>query len=530
MPRGDASLQIDYCLEQEKTMTSSKRRIHVGLINLRATNDDWTEAQMVPLGLMYLSSSLKAAYGEDVHVSLHDMTLTPSGESLEDSVEGYLRAESPHIVGIRGFTTQAESFLVVARCVKRVHPDCLVIVGGPHANTLARQLFEEQAIDLVALQEGEETIIEIVANVLAGRDHKTTPGLAWMQDGKPALTIPRPPIADLDKLSFPDYEILDLDAYQGKTMACFPPRGRYTSLFTSRGCHYRCTYCHDNFGKRVRYRSIQNVLDEMAYLIEEHGVRDFHIIDDIFNADRRRAIEIFEGVIRRNWDVGFAFSNGLRADIMNQAFIDAAKAAGTYYWALAVETATPRIQKMVKKFNRLDRVFETIGMGVEAGVVTATFNMLGFPTETEEEMDATIRFNIESDAHMALYFKVTPFAGTGLFNQVQQTTDVVPPTEMVSGFVGQRRNDRDQFTTIPDTEIQKKIDDATRRFYVDPRRVQLWLDLVTRHGYAPVRVLRAFEDRLLSHGISDEHVRDPEVRTMVGRMYSAAGERSVLVG
>jgi radical SAM superfamily enzyme YgiQ (UPF0313 family) len=499
-------------------MTNERQRLNVGLINLHARSDSWSDTVMVPLGLMYLSAALKRTYAERVRISLHDMTLVPRDVELTESVERFIRENSFDIVGIRGFSSQAHEFSPVAQCIKRLRKDCLVVVGGPHPSTRSAGLFAESAIDIVALGEGEETIVELVGNVLSGRPITEVPGIGWVQDGRPTYSPPRVPIEDLDAIPRPDYEILDLDHYQGNmTMTSFPPRRRYTSLFTSRGCHYKCTYCHDNFGKQVRYRSVENTLDEMRFLIEEHGVREFHVIDDIFNADRRRAIRIFEAVDQRGWDIDIAFPNGLRADIMNEEFIAAARRAGVYYWALAVETATPRLQKMVQKHNRLDKVFETIALSNKYNVITATFNMLGFPTETEAEMEATIQFNLDSDAHLAHFFKVTPFEGTAMHEQLQNGAGVVPPSDMLLGYTAYSDDRIDHVSTVPASRIQEMIVDFYRRFYFDPARMQQFFVLL-EHGHDASQFSAFFADRLRSVGDTVDDIQDPKTRECVRRL------------
>jgi hypothetical protein len=270
----------------------------------------------------------------------------------------------------------------------------------------------------------------------------------------------------------------------------------------------------------VRYRSPQSVLDEMGFLIEAHGVREFHVVDDIFNADKKRAIAIFDGIVRRGWDVDLAFPNGLRADIMTEEFVAAARAAGAYSGALAVETATPRLQKLVQKHNRLERVFETIALSARHDVIVATFNMLGFPTETEAEMRATIDFNLRSDAHAAYFFKVTPFQGTGLWDQVV-AAGAVPPEDMVQGY-SNYRDGRDRLCEVPPARIEQLILDCYRRFYFDPARLARFVGL-TERGH-PARPLAMFlEDRLRSIGIAARDVPDRRARELAFALLERGG-------
>ena len=120
---------------------------------------------------------------------------------------------------------------------------------------------------------------------------------------------------------------------------------RYALLFTSRGCPYRCNYCHNIFGKRFLRQSPERVVKEIELLYETYGVTEFQIVDDVFNLDKRRLKTIMEEVHRR-WPgkIHFTFPNGLRGDILDEEVLDALKLGGTYAMAIAVETATPRLQ------------------------------------------------------------------------------------------------------------------------------------------------------------------------------------------
>jgi len=504
-----------------------QKKLRIALVNLRALINEWHHIRMVPLGLLYISAAAKHAYGDRIEVRLFDLAVcgTPQPLKLKEALHAFLEESRPDLVGIRGFSSQAAEFLHVARAAKEVNPDCLVIAGGPHASTGSLDLFMAEDIDLVVRGEGEMTFVEIVGNLLEGRDHTATTGVGWLENGEPVRTPQQQPILDLDTLPFPDYSLIDLDQYQGEiTMTDFLARTRFTSLFTSRGCPYRCTYCHTIFGKRLRTRSVQNVIAEMAELIETHEVREFHIVDDIFNADRTRAIAIFDEIARRGWNISIAFPNGLRGDRMDEEFISAARAAGTYQWALAVETASHRLQKQVQKFNKLDRLRDTIALSDRYGVVTTTFNMLGFPTETEDEMRATIDFNAESAAHIAHFFVVTPYEGTRLHDELvlRPREHGVPPDPCSQGYMDFSSTDgHDSLCAVPRSRIAVLVREAVRRFYFDgPTRLTRMGEL-SAWQHNPASLAQFIHRRLQAAGLSVSTVTAP-VRTVLTDLFTRA--------
>lgn len=496
--------------------------LRVALINLRARTKDWHHIYMVPLGLMYLSGALKKALGDRVTVELFDCTTYPEQEVPDQALREWLQRVQPHMVGIRGFSSQAEEFPIVARLAKEVAPGALVVAGGPHASTGSTSLYATPDIDFVAPHEGEEVVVDIARNLLAGQGCEELHGLGRRgPDGAPLVNTARPSIQDLDALAFPDYSILDLDRYQGRTtMTAFLPRGRFTSIFTSRGCYYRCSYCHTNFGKKMRYRSPANVLDEMAFLMDTQGVSEFHVLDDIFNADKERALAIFDGIVKRGWKVHLAFPNGLRADRMDEEFIAAARAAGAYYWALAVETASPRLQKQVYKFNKLDKVFETIALSDKHGIFTCTFNMLGFPTETEEEMRATIDFSLNSAAHITHFFVVTPYEGTTLHQELEKWG--IKPGDLGEELLGYQNftgsDSHGSLARVPRSRIQELIVEVNRRFYFDPRRLQRTIEL----SHNPVHLALFLETRRWCAGYDWNSIPDPRAASLLAGLFADA--------
>ncbi|HMS15428.1 MAG TPA: cobalamin-dependent protein, partial [Planctomycetota bacterium] len=146
-----------------------ERPVRIGLVNLRARTNDWHHIIMVPLGIMYLSAALKKAFGPKVDVRLFDVSTYPEQKDPDEAIRAFFTEFQPDMVGIRGFTSQADEFPIVARIAKEVKPDCLVVAGGPHASTNTDALYAIPNIDLVCPYEGEETIVEIVQNLMDGK-------------------------------------------------------------------------------------------------------------------------------------------------------------------------------------------------------------------------------------------------------------------------------------------------------------------------------------------------------------------------
>jgi amino acid adenylation domain-containing protein/non-ribosomal peptide synthase protein (TIGR01720 family)/FkbM family methyltransferase len=208
---------------------------------------------------------------------------------------------------------------------------------------------------------------------------------------KPILTPPRPQIRDLDSLPFPDRSLLDYEKYN-KYIGEAPVRHRMT-LQATRGCPYHCLYCHKIWPKTHMRRSAEDIFHEVM-LSYRLGVRRFVFVDDIFNLDIKNSTRFFELVIKNGLDVNFFFPSGLRIDIMTKEYIDLMVRAGTVIFTMALETASPRLQKLLKKNLNIEKLRENTSYICETypQVITELQMMLGFPTETKEEALSTLDF------------------------------------------------------------------------------------------------------------------------------------------
>jgi amino acid adenylation domain-containing protein/thioester reductase-like protein len=204
-------------------------------------------------------------------------------------------------------------------------------------------------------------------------------------------TASRPHIADLDSLPMPDRSLISMKNYRDKIgMASV---SNCISFLTTRGCPYQCLYCHKIWSKNHAYRSATNILEEISYYASQ-GVCNFAVIDDCFNLNGRNSRRLLEMIIRKRLDIQLFFPNGLRGDLLTPDYIDLMVEAGTRGINLSLETASPRLQELLKKRLNLEKfksAIEHIAMH-HKNVILELATMHGFPTETEEEAMTTLQF------------------------------------------------------------------------------------------------------------------------------------------
>ncbi|UCH92858.1 MAG: AMP-binding protein [Candidatus Aminicenantes bacterium] len=208
---------------------------------------------------------------------------------------------------------------------------------------------------------------------------------------EPVITDNRPQIRDFDRLPFPDRSLVDYEKYNrfiGEALV-----KHCISLQATRGCPYHCAYCHKIWPKTHVVRSAENLFKEVQ-IYYDMGVRRFAFIDDIFNLNQKNSARFFELVIKNKLDVQFIFPNGLRGDRLTTEYIDLMMEAGTMSVALALETASPRLQRLIGKNLHLGKLKENIHYFIEKypHIILELYVMLGFPGETEEEAITTLNF------------------------------------------------------------------------------------------------------------------------------------------
>lgn len=368
-----------------------------------------------PLGLLYIASALREKLGADVRIL--DVILENNPLKTLVSV---LTSFRPDVVGISALTAEAYFAHQAAAVVKVNIPSTPVIMGGPHPSSDMSSVLSDTNIDAVVIGEGEGTFIDLVQLIMSessafGDPHllRKIDGIAFRVEDSIEMTKARTPIHDLDSLPFPAWDLIDYRKFWKRQSMATPGIRPYLTMFTSRGCPYKCIYCHQIFGKTFRSRSPESVADETARLIKM-GAVDIEVLDDIANFNQTRFDKMLELMLERDLHPKLSFPNAIRADIMRQESVDLLKRVGTGEISVAIETASERLQKLLGKNLSLAKASRTIEMLVDRRIFTRGFFMMGFPTETKEEMLSTIHFAHSSRLHLALFFTPNPFPNTGL--------------------------------------------------------------------------------------------------------------------
>jgi anaerobic magnesium-protoporphyrin IX monomethyl ester cyclase len=371
------------------------------------------DMHVVPIALLGLGALARHAVpGTEVRVIESSLDA-----STDQELAALLSDFRPDLVGIRSINFFADQVGWLVGQI-RAWRDVPVVVGGPIATALGPRLFDlVPELEMAAVGEGETALGRLVA----GEPPERIPGL-WLRSPAGVVStgevVPPP---DLDQLPLADYSLIDLGRYREQLSYAYNQRLQGV-LVTSRGCPYRCTYCFQTSRAPVRMRSAEHVFREIERLVGEHGVRDFYVVDDVFNLSRPRALDLCARLVRARLGVRLYFVNGLRLDRCDHELLDRMVEAGTVWVTFGVETAHPRIARLIRKELDLERARDVIAYSQSLGIAVNLDTMFGFPTETPEEARVTLDWlgSLPHPSLLPYHFNLRGYEGCEIVEQAEQ--------------------------------------------------------------------------------------------------------------
>lgn len=428
-----------------------------------------------PIGLGYLASALRRNGFSNVFI------LDCIKERLSyNGLREYLQKCKPEIVGFQVFSYDFDSVVKSIDLVKEVSPGSIVLIGGPHVSATTKNALEEiKGADFGFVGEAEVGLPLLVSKLFKAKQipWDNIPGLIW-REGTNVRMNPRVMVEDLDKLEFPSWDLMHPATYPDTPQGCFYRNLPIAPISTSRGCPYLCTFCGSgvNMGRKLRLRSIKNVLGEMDMLYYDFGVREFHIIDDMFNFHKERIFELCQGLKDRKWNISYTFPNGLRLNHLDKENLRIMKDTGLYALTVGIESGSQRILDMMKKNLTLRLIEEKINLIKESGIEPNGFFILGYPGETVDDIKTTIRFAKRLNLKRAHFSNFLPLPGTEITQKLIETGEINQPkwNTLVYSKVAYSPKE------INKRQLKRLQRRAFLEFYLRPRiLLQLFLEIKT---------------------------------------------------
>jgi len=364
-----------------------------------------------PLGLLYLSSHLKA---DGFSVAIHDATFAEPGDFV-----AALDEQRPAVVGLYAtLMTRGRVLEMIAECRDR---GIWVVLGGPEPAPNAERYLSHGA-HVVVVGEGERTTAELLRHLpvrgLDGLDG--IDGLRFLgADGKIVDTPPRAQMSDLSAQPRPDRDAIDLERY----LTTWRDHHGYSSisLVTSRGCPFTCRWCsHDVYGRSHRRRSVEDVVDEVAWIVKRYEPDQLWFTDDVFTLNRPWVSDLAVELGRRNLRVPFECIS--RPDRIDEAVADSLAEMGCRRLWIGAESGSQRILDRMGRRTRVEDVRQKTRMLQSRGIEVGMFIMLGYDGETVDDLQATIDHLKSSAPDIFLTTVAYPIQGTEYARDVAEKT------------------------------------------------------------------------------------------------------------
>jgi len=335
-----------------------------------------------PLGLAYIGAVLEK---NGYEVKILDASAPYVEYSLDDVVSEVIKY-SPDVIGVTITITFAKySYLLMKKLSKQLSVP--IVAGGPHLTLLPHEALDNGA-DIVVKGEGERTFLEIMEYINNGKELKDILGISFKdKDGRFIDNPSRPLNDDMDSLPFPAKHLFNIEHYVRKPSEVV----KYGNIITSRGCPFACTYCSSKmFGRKVRFRSPENIVAEIKELKDTYGVGKFVFLDDCATLDSNRMMKFCQMVMDETLNIRWVCMT--RVDTVDKKLLKEMKKAGCISIDYGIESGNSGTLKKIKKGFTLERVENALRDTHEVGMNSMVNFMHGFPWETANDVNITREF------------------------------------------------------------------------------------------------------------------------------------------
>ena len=332
----------------------------------------------------------------------------------QEEIAHSIRSLEIDVVGVTATTPLMNQLRDISVLAKDISRDILVVGGGPHPAALPEETIRESMLDVVCVGEADYSF----ADICDGTDLKEITGLFYREGDQIASTGWRPPIANLDELPLPAWDLYDPEIYIKAASRLLIRRPPATIAEFSRGCVFKCDFCASKITMALSYRkkSPERCAEEVARM-SELGFREFYLADDIFTSDQKWAVAVCEAIIESGVDMSWTCTNGIRVESADERLFRTMRGAGCYRVSFGFESGNDKILKQFGKGGRasVEQGRTAVQTARHAGIETTGFFLLGLSPDTEETMEDTIDYARQLPLDMLKFGITIAFPGTPMF-------------------------------------------------------------------------------------------------------------------
>ncbi|HMF15729.1 MAG TPA: radical SAM protein, partial [Gemmataceae bacterium] len=395
----------------------------------------------------------------------------------------------------------------VCSTIKEHSAEQAVLLIGGHVAALPERTLREERADFVAAGEGLHTLVSLVEALKTSRpDFSKVPGLWYRAEGQICSTPDKPLLANLDmEMPGQAWDLLPMARYRAHNWHCLGGRERqpYAAIYTTLGCPYHCSFCciqaPFKSGEKAagikdstnsyRYWSADAVIAQIDLLVNQYGVRNIKIADEMFVLNRKHVLGICDRIIERGYDLNiWAYT---RVDTIKEGMLEKLKKAGFNWLAFGIEAGAERVRADVDKAFAENEVVEVLEKVRDAGINVIGNYIFGLPEDNLETMQATLDLALDLNCEFANFYSAMAYPGSALY--ARAIRDGVPLPKNWTGY-GQHARDCLPLPTkhLAAREVLQFRDDAFQTYYTNERYLEM---IDSRFGMETVEHIR----RMTSH-------------------------------
>jgi anaerobic magnesium-protoporphyrin IX monomethyl ester cyclase len=320
----------------------------------------------------------------------------------------------PHIVALTSKTLGWPAVIEIAQMVRVAAPNALIVVGGPHMSIYAKESLSWDCFDVAVVGDGEETFLEICDRVESGSEIDDCLGTVVRKASGEIIENPARPLPkNIDQYPMTAWDLIPVKDYH-----CLTLLQPFATMVTTRGCPWHCGYCSQVYSEKLRFRNVELVVDEMEYLVKNHGVREIVFFDETFTIGKKRMRKFSEEVLRRDLKVNFNIR--ARVDTVDREVVRGLKKAGLRSIHMGVEAGTDRLLKIMNKQITREQTERAYRICREEGVDTRGYFMIGYYDITPDDIEDTINFAAGLGLDWASFSVATALPATDLYRIAQE--------------------------------------------------------------------------------------------------------------
>ncbi|MDD3905527.1 MAG: radical SAM protein [Candidatus Omnitrophica bacterium] len=454
------------------------------LLSRRRAKVDENKQFWPPLGLAYIASVLERG-GHEVEILDRDVILRKNNLDFEKGdafILDRIRQFSPGILGISVTTPNMPDVAYLSNLIKSSFKKPMIVVGGPHVSgEPILTMKEAPSCDVAVRGEGEFTLLELAD----GKSLTDVSGISYRSASSAVSNIDRMPIADIDELPLPARHLLDMKLYTRPSR--FTSRNlslRTTSIFTARGCPYRCNFCAGPlvFSGKVRFHSPARVIKEIEELITKYDVEALYFAEDMFLSSKKRAEDILSLFIEKGINKKIKWIAQAKANIITKELLELMKESGCVGVEYGFESGSQRVLDLMNKKLSIEDSVKAAALTRRSHLRFQANIIVGYPGERIEDFRQTTSFIKKIRANMIGFNLFMPLPGTPSYEKLKTNGTPLPRWE----DVGDQESPGTNYADMPEGVFEKMYYEARLKTILP---INLW-NFILDNAAHPLRLLK----------------------------------------